>query len=46
MPLSLLEFVTQWKASTLSERAGAHFHFNDLCDVLLLVLNHERAGVE
>lgn len=34
MPLFLLEFVTRWKASTLSERAGAHSHFNDLCDVL------------
>jgi len=34
MPLSLLEFVERWKASSLSERAGAQTHFNDLCEVL------------
>jgi hypothetical protein len=34
MPLSLAEFVTRWKASTLSERAAAQSHFIDLCDVL------------
>lgn len=34
MPLSLPEFVTRWKASTLSERAAAQSHFIDLCDVL------------
>lgn len=33
-PLSLLEFVERWKASTLSERAAAHSHFIDLCEVL------------
>jgi type II restriction/modification system DNA methylase subunit YeeA len=34
MPLSLAEFVTRWKASTLTERAAAQSHFIDLCDVL------------
>ena len=34
MPLNPLEFVTRWKASTLSERAGAQSHFNDLCEIL------------
>src|SRR5664280_879287 len=34
MSLSLPEFVAQWKASTLSERAGAQTHFIDLCNVL------------
>jgi type II restriction/modification system DNA methylase subunit YeeA len=34
MPLSLLEFVERWKASTLTERQGAQSHFIDLCDVL------------
>ncbi|MGP8271864.1 MAG: class I SAM-dependent DNA methyltransferase [Terracidiphilus sp.] len=34
MPLSLAEFVARWKASTLTERAAAQSHFNDLCDVL------------
>ena len=34
MPLSLLEFVERWKASTLSERAAAQSHFIDLCEVL------------
>jgi type II restriction/modification system DNA methylase subunit YeeA len=34
MPLSLAEFVTRWKASTLTERAAAQSHFNDLCEVL------------
>ena len=34
MPLSLPEFVTRWKASTLTERAAAQSHFIDLCDVL------------
>lgn len=33
-PLSLPEFVERWKASTLSERAGAQSHFIDLCEVL------------
>jgi type II restriction/modification system DNA methylase subunit YeeA len=35
MPLSLAEFVTRWKASTLTERAAAQSHFIDLCEVLL-----------
>ena len=34
MPLSLAEFVTRWKASTLTERAAAQSHFIDLCDML------------
>ena len=34
MPLSLPEFVTRWKASTLTERAAAQSHFIDLCEVL------------
>ncbi len=34
MALSLAEFVTRWKASTLTERSAAQSHFNDLCDVL------------
>jgi hypothetical protein len=34
MPLSLSEFVTRWKASTLTERAAAQSHFIDLCEVL------------
>jgi type II restriction/modification system DNA methylase subunit YeeA len=34
MPLSLAEFVTRWKASTLTERAAAQPHFIDLCEVL------------
>jgi len=34
MSLSLAEFVTRWKASSLSERSGAQSHFNDLCEVL------------
>ena len=34
MPLSLPEFVTRWKASTLTERAAAQTHFIDLCEVL------------
>ena len=34
MSRSLPVFVERWKASTLSERAGAHLHFTDLCDVL------------
>ena len=34
MPLSLPEFVTRWKASTLSERAAGQTHFIDLCNVL------------
>jgi hypothetical protein len=34
MPLSLAEFVTRWKASTLTERSAAQSHFIDLCDVL------------
>jgi hypothetical protein len=34
MSLSLPEFVTRWKASSLSERSGSQQHFCDLCDVL------------
>jgi type II restriction/modification system DNA methylase subunit YeeA len=34
MPLSLAEFVSRWKASTLTERAAAQSHFIDLCEVL------------
>ena len=34
MPLSVPEFVTRWKASTLTERSAAQPHFIDLCDVL------------
>lgn len=34
MSLALPEFVTRWKASSLSERSGAQQHFCDLCDVL------------
>jgi len=34
MPLSLAEFVTRWKASTLTERAAAQSHFINLCEVL------------
>jgi hypothetical protein len=34
MPLSPAEFVTRWKASTLTERAAAQSHFIDLCEVL------------
>ena len=34
MSLSLAEFVTRWKASSLSERSGAPSHCNDLCEVL------------
>jgi hypothetical protein len=34
MSLSLPEFVTRWKASSLSERAAAQSHFIDLCDAL------------
>jgi type II restriction/modification system DNA methylase subunit YeeA len=34
MPLSLAEFVTRWKASTLTERAASQSHFIDLCEVL------------
>jgi hypothetical protein len=33
-PLSLLEFVQRWKASTLAEHAAAQSHFIDLCEVL------------
>lgn len=29
--LSFQEFVSKWKSSTLSERAGSHSHFIDLC---------------
>jgi hypothetical protein len=32
--LSLPEFVERWKASSLTERAGSHSHFIDLCEVL------------
>ena len=28
------EFIARWRGSTLSERAGAQSHFNDLCDLL------------
>lgn len=34
MPLALPEFVTRWKASSLSERSASHGHFIDLCEVL------------
>ena len=34
MSLSLPEFVTRWKASSLSERSAAQSHFIDLCEVL------------
>lgn len=34
MALSLPEFVTRWKASTLTERSAAQTHFIDLCEVL------------
>jgi type II restriction/modification system DNA methylase subunit YeeA len=34
MLLSLPEFVTRWKASTLTERSAAQSHFIDLCGVL------------
>jgi len=34
MALSLPEFVTRWKASSLSERSGSQQHFCDLCEVL------------
>ena len=34
MPLSLAAFVERWKAVTLTERAAAHSHFIDLCEVL------------
>ena len=34
MALSLAEFVTRWKASTLTERAAAQSHFIDLCEML------------
>ena len=27
-------FVVKWKATTTSERASAHSHFNDLCELL------------
>ena len=28
------EFITKWRASALTERAGSQAHFNDLCDLL------------
>ena len=34
MPLTLPEFVSRWKASTLTERAAAQSHFISLCEVL------------
>jgi hypothetical protein len=34
MPISLPEYVSRWKASTLTERAAAQSHFIDLCEVL------------
>ena len=34
MPLSLAEFVTRWRAGTLTKGATAHPHFLDLCQVL------------
>jgi type II restriction/modification system DNA methylase subunit YeeA len=34
MPLTVAEFVTRWKASTLTERAAAQSHFIDLCEIL------------
>jgi type II restriction/modification system DNA methylase subunit YeeA len=33
-PLALHEFVARWQANTLSERAAAQSHFNQLCQVL------------
>ncbi|MBZ5629994.1 MAG: class I SAM-dependent DNA methyltransferase [Acidobacteriia bacterium] len=32
--MTLADYVTRWKASTLSERSGYQQHFLDLCDVL------------
>jgi hypothetical protein len=32
MPLSLPEFASRWKASTLTERSAAQSHFIDLCE--------------
>jgi hypothetical protein len=34
MPLSIAEFVTRWKISSLSERSGSQTHFIDLCNML------------
>jgi type II restriction/modification system DNA methylase subunit YeeA len=34
MKLSLPEFIRRWKDSELSERAGSHSHFIDLCQIL------------
>ena len=34
MILSLPEFIRRWKDSELSERAGSHSHFIDLCQIL------------
>jgi len=34
MPLSLLEFVRKWNASTLTERSSSQQHFRDLCEAL------------
>ena len=34
MNLSLPEFIRRWKDSELSERAGSHSHFIDLCQIL------------
>lgn len=34
MPISLTEFVSKWKAATLTERSASQQHFCDLCDVL------------
>lgn len=28
------QFIARWKGSALSERAGAHAHFDDLCELL------------
>ncbi len=28
------EFIQKWSKAALSERAGSHDHFNDLCDPL------------
>lgn len=28
------QFIARWKGSTLTERAGAQAHFDDLCELL------------
>ena len=34
MNLSLPEYIRRWKDSELTERAGSHSHFIDLCQIL------------